>query len=374
MAIAPISSVSFRNNYNQVNFEGKKKDKTSGLHVSSSIKAIPLATLIALSPLNNVEADAQVRAASAKPRTEVVQGIENPNLIKAERLHNVVKDPTGKEPDDLVIQFYDRDGNKSTTEEIFLFSKITKKYALMYPELEMGRYDINSAVKGINNFKLKIVGDDGKLMGTYTQSQVEMQDLGSLSNPDIVGYITDFLSSDKNNTNIAVRNVSNTLLPAGNFGLSARKKLDTSWIEKAKQNDNYNWGEVVKSGQVSTQQGDYYFTFHSSDKNPDDVEAIVVRRSDGLRFKLEGLKELIIHNETNDGYQDSFAVGCINISWPNVGKFTIFDNELYNFLFEMARDKNLGKSISITSSERTIELLSDGNVMKIENGEDKIIK
>ena len=27
MAISPVSSVSFRNNYNQVNFEGKKKEK-----------------------------------------------------------------------------------------------------------------------------------------------------------------------------------------------------------------------------------------------------------------------------------------------------------------------------------------------------------
>lgn len=60
MAIAPISSVSFRNNYNQVNFEGKKKEhKSSGMHIPSVVKAIPLATAIAMSPLTSVDASAQ---------------------------------------------------------------------------------------------------------------------------------------------------------------------------------------------------------------------------------------------------------------------------------------------------------------------------
>lgn len=61
MAIAPISSVSFRNNYNQVNFEGKKKEhKSSGMHIPSAVKAIPLATAIAMSPLTSVDASAQI--------------------------------------------------------------------------------------------------------------------------------------------------------------------------------------------------------------------------------------------------------------------------------------------------------------------------
>lgn len=60
MAIAPVSSVSFRNNYsNQVSFEGKK-EKASKMQVPMALKAIPLATLLAMSPLNSV--DAQTRA------------------------------------------------------------------------------------------------------------------------------------------------------------------------------------------------------------------------------------------------------------------------------------------------------------------------
>lgn len=62
MAIAPVNSVSFRKNYNQVNFEGKKKEKSSGMHVPMAVKAIPLATMLAMSPLNEINAENVIEA------------------------------------------------------------------------------------------------------------------------------------------------------------------------------------------------------------------------------------------------------------------------------------------------------------------------
>ena len=50
MAIRPVS-VSFRNNYNLA-FEGRKKKNSEQSHVSSPVKAVPLAVLLAMSPLN----------------------------------------------------------------------------------------------------------------------------------------------------------------------------------------------------------------------------------------------------------------------------------------------------------------------------------
>ena len=71
MAIAPVSSVSFRNTQNQVHFEGKKERKNhSG--ISNTIKAIPLATLIALSPLNTVEAQ-NMRINNGKYESTIMQ-------------------------------------------------------------------------------------------------------------------------------------------------------------------------------------------------------------------------------------------------------------------------------------------------------------
>ena len=58
MAISAVNSVSFRNNYNNIQFEGKRKQDKGGEHhrMSSPMKAVPLAVLIAMSPLNTVQA------------------------------------------------------------------------------------------------------------------------------------------------------------------------------------------------------------------------------------------------------------------------------------------------------------------------------
>lgn len=54
MVITAVNNVSFRGNYNNLNFEGKKKQRPEHepRHSSSMLKAIPLATMIAMSPLN----------------------------------------------------------------------------------------------------------------------------------------------------------------------------------------------------------------------------------------------------------------------------------------------------------------------------------
>ena len=101
MAISPINNVSFRNNYNQVSFEGKNKEKS---HHTSSIKttlrAIPLATLIAMSPLNSVEA--QTNTTVNKEKVVQMQTYKNP-----------VKDGCN-------ILFISNDGNDSDAEAIAL--------------------------------------------------------------------------------------------------------------------------------------------------------------------------------------------------------------------------------------------------------------
>jgi len=79
MAIAPISSVSFRNNYNQVNFEGKKESKNDGYtykRVTNTLKSIPVAALIAMSPLVAQAQNQNKVVATANYPTAFVEGDE----------------------------------------------------------------------------------------------------------------------------------------------------------------------------------------------------------------------------------------------------------------------------------------------------------
>ena len=71
MAIRPVSSVSF-NNYN-VGFEGKKHKTPENRHSSNPIKAIPLAALIAMSPMALAE-----DAFSLEPQETRIENIYGP--------------------------------------------------------------------------------------------------------------------------------------------------------------------------------------------------------------------------------------------------------------------------------------------------------
>ena len=101
MAISPINNVSFRNNCNQVNFEGRNKEKSHHTNsVKNTLRSIPLATLIAMSPLNSVEA-----------QTNPTVGEEK--LIQMQTYKNPVVDGCN-------IWFISNDGNDSDIEAIAL--------------------------------------------------------------------------------------------------------------------------------------------------------------------------------------------------------------------------------------------------------------
>ena len=113
MTISPVSAVSFRNNYNQVNF-GSKHKKDEGNHSSrpagTLMKSVPLAALIAMSPLVGAQA-------------QLINGI-TPN-------EKIVKSMTYKDPDKdgCDILFISNDGNDSNAEAIVLQHGMLAKYS-----------------------------------------------------------------------------------------------------------------------------------------------------------------------------------------------------------------------------------------------------
>ena len=126
MALSPISSVSFRGNYNQVNFEGKKREKDSGMHVSNTIKAIPLATVIAMSPLVDAYAQGNVVFPESNFKKELYSEI-NDNDTKVARAFLMANEINWAEPHGMtVITAYDSDGDASDYEKLLVEVKSAK--------------------------------------------------------------------------------------------------------------------------------------------------------------------------------------------------------------------------------------------------------
>ena len=112
MAISPVSAVTFGNNYNQVNFGSKHKKGEEG-HSSrtagSLMKSIPLAALIAMSPLVNTQA----QILKLNPNEKTVQSMTYKDVNR----------------DGCNIWFVSNDGNDSDIEAIVLQHGATYKYA-----------------------------------------------------------------------------------------------------------------------------------------------------------------------------------------------------------------------------------------------------
>lgn len=109
MAIRPISPVSYTNGYNHVNFEGrknKKNDVERSYSTSSFMKSIPLAVLVAMSPLNGVQAQTLTNS--------------NEKILQTQTYKDPIKDGCN-------ILFISNDGNDNDVEAIAL--QYGKKYA-----------------------------------------------------------------------------------------------------------------------------------------------------------------------------------------------------------------------------------------------------
>lgn len=72
MAIKPIASVDYVSK-NTVNFEGKAKKKSGGQgYQTSAMKAVPVAVLLAMSPMNQSSAAGEYNRMTVSPSTELV--------------------------------------------------------------------------------------------------------------------------------------------------------------------------------------------------------------------------------------------------------------------------------------------------------------
>ena len=118
MAIQPISRTDY---VSHVSFEGghKKGNKRpdGGQHMTSAAKAVPIAVLIAMSPLNqSAAADKYNRQIASSPTTEVV--VQNPQEPKSDKLPLFVAKTMSES---FMVRGVSRDDNPNNA-ETFLFT------------------------------------------------------------------------------------------------------------------------------------------------------------------------------------------------------------------------------------------------------------
>ena len=276
-------------------------------------------------------------------------------------------------PVDLNIYFLDLDNNKSNVEQIEVIDDDTWCY---YHDLFSDVFDseiywfgmIDGIVENVIDCSYNILGEDGKSLGIWTFSYVTLSPTEErhgdyLMRPDIVNPIKELAESDRNNGAVIVKTVNKDLIVGRRPELSTLRSLP-SWMENVHKKD-YNFGKLLKEIGFNTDMGDYTIELYSSDGNDSDCEAIIIKRSDGLKCKLDGLREYKASIVTPDYYQGEYAeLGCIDVSWPGVGEYTILDGDLYG-AFNLIKQKypDVGKAFYVKKDNKNFTLTKSGNLL-----------
>lgn len=271
---------------------------------------------------------------------------------------------------DLNYYFINLDNIKSNVEQVEVHDDESYWRAIQWDQ-DYDWWDWNTIygiVESVIDCNYNIMGEDGRSVGIWSFSYVYILPTlkGSatfLMRPDIVNPIKEFAKSDRNNGAVNIKTINKNGI-VGRLGLSTARDLP-SWMEDLHKKD-YNFGKLLKEIYFNTDKGDYTIKLYSSDGNESDCEAIIINRSDGLKCKLDGLRDYKVWIDSPDFYQGEYAeIGCIDVSWPGVGEFTILDDDLYG-AFNIIKQKHpdVGKAFYVKSQESNCRLTRDGYLMK----------
>lgn len=332
MAIQALSSVTNKG-YSNVSF-GKRGEKSvknqSNPHVVSSLKAVPLAALIAMSPLNTTNAKDMMRSERNQNVIELTQSQQDISVPQ-------IKDFVEYKQFPLV--------NSNVFVGVLKDKNAQGKYTIWadYSDIltEMGDYSyyLHGNVTNFNKVKYNIVDDANTAIGNvefeqvYVSNEDGINHSGALSNPDVIKYVKDLMS--KYDTGITPVNREYTLKMTSSGELK-HSSVDTSWIEKAK-NSGQAWGSYLGSHTVETSDGNYIVRIFSTDENDDTFEKVSIEKEGGgPRMQVDQFLACNAQFQTNDNdLVDKLGLYQINVSQKYVGAFSICNEELWKFLLDV---------------------------------------
>lgn len=199
MTIKPVTSVNFTGNYNQVNFNGRKKKpsgnrESSGMTVSNRL-AVPLAAAITMAPIGVLDSKTGNKYnLDVNNKIEYVDKINSVNQNSEE--NGVViesKNFNSKVYGNYKINLISTDGNDNTFEKVAM---------LQYNNL-VGKV-LSNDVKNLAVYNYQIISNDGSKGNQFSLKDV-LVDSGmdavpyAFNQPDFVNYIEGLIDDPRNN-------------------------------------------------------------------------------------------------------------------------------------------------------------------------------
>lgn len=363
MSIQAISSVTNRG-YSNISF-GKRGEKPAKNHnVTSPMKAVPLAVLIAMSPLTTTNAENIMRAESNANTIELAQNPQSRVLIYGDSF----KSQNGT---DVIVMALNTKGGTDSFDQIVLkvgeFTFEAKDLLLREGYL----YSSNGVKEGPLSFKEVIAETeiDGK------------KERLSFVDPNIVNYVEALVAQPTNKSNIKnIRHADLNMVVANSKGQfifltdeDLKNHLENSTLYKLVGSNSNLYDEMMTEGFASNRldawerriqgsHGNYIMKFYDLDDNPDNAELIVVQKEGDRDGCIEGVVFVDGKLHGVDNALSTGVVSVIRISPNPLSNYEeyitddILANEIVKFYNSPKYNKSLKYSMTVMQSESNLAL------------------
>ncbi len=295
MAIQSISSVTNKG-YSNISF-GKRSEKAEKNHnITSPVKAIPLAVLIAMSPLTTTKAADIMRDENNVNKVELAEAQQSRGRVLI--YGDVFKTQNGS---NVTVMAFNTKGGKDSYDQIVLKVGDYTFEAKDLVEREVYLYSGNGGKEGPLIFK-EVIGEvehNGK------------KERFSFLDPNVVGFVEAIVSQNTNQSNIrGVRKAQNNLVIAdekGNLLFVSNDYLNKEFLptmkkafETASSGDeiiNRKLKEQMNAQELGSMDveglfGNYTLKFYDVDGNRDNYEHIYVQKSGEKEFIVTGINSI----------------------------------------------------------------------------------
>lgn len=370
MAIAPINCTLQRTNRN-IEFAGKVR-KENNNHSSSPkasvLKTIPLATLLAMSPLN---ATNSVRAAATNLNNNNIELVESStNSAQQKLLQNRGKTLFTKE------HSWEEDKNGISSQiEVYDIGNSQKPVHMIAARVHSLDDDLfgTGALEGdimyLANVKLKLVGDDGVPYDMISFKQTVIRDknnnnlLMAVSSDPLAATVESIINNPKYKTLAKVVDIEREVSMTCDEGLNS-KPVDTSWMKKWSE-DNIQYGKPIDVTMIHGTNNRYILTIYDTDGDETTYEALSLERSGVPRMKVDAIKS---HNLSMENYgpigQTTYEQ--VNLSHPKAGKHVIADEKLIQVLKSLIGTEMFNNAYKLESADDDKFVAGNGIIYKNE--------
>lgn len=325
MSITRVSAATY--GVTPVNFTGKSKEKSNNIHTPNIIKSVPVAALIALSPLNPVEV-------IAKPYIDNDQYVTN-ILKKSEG--STLENKTILSTRDFQFKDFRAKVNIVKDDRNFNVHKIWLDWE------KAGERSGGGFIKALNHVNYLVTSQDKKPYGAIQFDNIVVEDFESdndftrtFSNPQLCKFIGELLKNY--DMDIPENDVSVNIAPDSSGKLS-EESASIDWHlqtreDVAARNDEERankWGTFFSEWKVETDNGTYTIRAYDTNGNKYDYEQISIQKRGIPKMELEGLVHGKAKFATIDNKIGEMEMFQINLKDGPV----IYNKELWMLLYKL---------------------------------------